>query len=135
MTITGFMLDGASGASTEDEFRAVVARFAAGTGPVAIDAERAAGAAPDYEGWWAQLNRLRETYGLEGVPLVIDFVPHSGTRRGRKQVEVRISPALPIDARIMDPDEIVTIIRDALLRDGGMQYVDAYARDIKSAAA
>ncbi len=26
-------------------------------------------------------NRLRETYGLEGVPLVIDFVPHS--RRGR----------------------------------------------------
>jgi GTPase len=27
-------------------------------------------------------NRLRETYGLEGVPLVIDFVPHSGNRRG-----------------------------------------------------
>ncbi len=26
-------------------------------------------------------NRLRETYGLEGVPLVIDFVPHSGNRR------------------------------------------------------
>jgi GTPase len=28
-------------------------------------------------------NRLRETYGLEGVPLIIDFVPHSGTREGR----------------------------------------------------
>jgi GTP-binding protein len=28
-------------------------------------------------------NRLRETYALEGIPLVIDFVPHSGTRRGR----------------------------------------------------
>jgi GTPase len=26
-------------------------------------------------------NRLRETYGLEGVPLVIDYVPHSGRRR------------------------------------------------------
>ncbi|HEX6753305.1 MAG TPA: ribosome biogenesis GTPase Der [Solirubrobacterales bacterium] len=26
-------------------------------------------------------NRLRETYGLEGIPLVIDFVPHSGRRR------------------------------------------------------
>jgi GTPase len=26
-------------------------------------------------------NRLRETYDLEGVPLVIDFVPHSGRRR------------------------------------------------------
>jgi GTP-binding protein len=26
-------------------------------------------------------NRLREAYGLEGVPLVIDFVPHSGRHR------------------------------------------------------
>ena len=26
-------------------------------------------------------NRMRETYALEGVPLVIDFVPHSGRRR------------------------------------------------------
>ncbi len=26
-------------------------------------------------------NRMRETYGLEGVPLVIDFIPHSGSRR------------------------------------------------------
>jgi GTPase len=28
-------------------------------------------------------NRLREAYGLDGVPIVIDFVPHTGTRRGR----------------------------------------------------
>ena len=28
-------------------------------------------------------NRLREEYGLEGIPVVIDFVPHSGVRRGR----------------------------------------------------
>ncbi len=26
-------------------------------------------------------NRLRETYGLEGVPLIVDFVPHTGRRR------------------------------------------------------
>jgi len=26
-------------------------------------------------------NQMRERYGLEGVPLVIDFVPHSGNRR------------------------------------------------------
>jgi GTP-binding protein len=26
-------------------------------------------------------NRMREAYGLEGVPLIIDFVPHSGRRR------------------------------------------------------
>jgi GTP-binding protein len=28
-------------------------------------------------------NRLRETYEMEGVPLIIDFVVHSGTREGR----------------------------------------------------
>jgi GTPase len=28
-------------------------------------------------------NRLREEYGLEGIPVVIDFVPSSGTRRER----------------------------------------------------
>ena len=26
-------------------------------------------------------NRMRESYGLEGVPLVIDFIPHTGRRR------------------------------------------------------
>lgn len=26
-------------------------------------------------------NRMRETYGLEGTPLIIDFVPHTGRRR------------------------------------------------------
>ena len=32
-------------------------------------------------------NRVRERYGLEGVPLVIDFVPksHAGRRRGRRE--------------------------------------------------
>jgi GTP-binding protein len=32
-------------------------------------------------------NRLRDTYELEGVPLVIDFVPHSSRRRGGKNRE------------------------------------------------
>ncbi|MEX0971683.1 MAG: ribosome biogenesis GTPase Der [Solirubrobacterales bacterium] len=26
-------------------------------------------------------NRTRETYGLEGIPLIIDFIPHTGRRR------------------------------------------------------
>jgi len=32
-------------------------------------------------------NRLREHYGLEGVPLVIDFVPHSRRQRPRTRAE------------------------------------------------
>jgi len=58
---------------------------------------------------------------------------YRGSRHGRRQVDIRLSAPLPIDARTMDPDEIVTIIRDSLLADGGMDYVDAYARDIKGA--
>jgi GTP-binding protein len=32
-------------------------------------------------------NRLRERYGLEGVPLIIDFVPHSRRQRPRTRPE------------------------------------------------
>jgi GTP-binding protein len=39
-------------------------------------------------GWAFHLeNRLREAYGLEGVPLVIDFVRHSSRRRGGESHE------------------------------------------------
>ena len=34
-------------------------------------------------------NRMRERYGLEGVPLVIDFVPKSGRRRSRSASDQR----------------------------------------------
>ncbi len=36
-------------------------------------------------------NRLRETYGLEGVPLRIDYVPHS-RRGGRRSAEIQEQP-------------------------------------------
>ena len=36
-------------------------------------------------------NRLRDAYGLEGVPLVIDFVPRSGRRR-RRSTEIQEQP-------------------------------------------
>src|SRR5204862_6741057 len=36
-------------------------------------------------------NRLREAYGLQGVPLVIDFVPPSGRRR-RRSAEIQEQP-------------------------------------------
>jgi len=31
-------------------------------------------------------NRLREAYGLEGIPLVIDFIPHSRRQRAHPGV-------------------------------------------------
>jgi GTP-binding protein len=34
-------------------------------------------------------NRLREAYGLEGIPLVIDFVPHTRRQRPRSGISAQ----------------------------------------------
>ena len=52
----------------------------------------------------------------------------------RRQVSVRISPALPLDVRRASADEITLAVRDALLQLGGQTYDDRYARDVKAAA-
>ncbi len=72
--------------------------------------------------------------GNPDVPVHAITTTYLGSKRGRRQVEIALSPALPIDARTMDADEIVTILRDAILALGGMPFVDAYARDIKAAS-
>ena len=68
------------------------------------------------------------------VPAYAITVRYEKRRHGRTRVHVHVSPPLPIDARIMSPDQIVTIVRDALLELGGQTYVDEYARDVKRAA-
>lgn len=70
--------------------------------------------------------------GSPDVPVHTITTAYLGRRHGRERVEIRLSPPLAIDPRTMDADAIVTVIRDSLLRDGGMEYVDAYARDIKA---
>jgi len=66
------------------------------------------------------------------VPVHTITTTYLGRRRGRRQVDVRVSAPLPIDARAMGADEIVGIITASLLRDGGMDFVDSYARDVKA---
>lgn len=66
------------------------------------------------------------------VPVHTITTTYLGSSRGRHQAQVRVSPALPIDTRTMEADAIVDVIRDSLLHDGGMEYVDAYARDVKA---
>ena len=51
----------------------------------------------------------------------------------RTRVRIRLSPRLPLDPRTMTPDELTTVVRDALLEYGGQEYVDVYARDAKRA--
>lgn len=58
------------------------------------------------------------------------FGPPRGLRR--RQVTVRLSQRLPVDARTMDAEELTAAIRDALLELGGLRYVDRYARDVKA---
>lgn len=66
------------------------------------------------------------------VPVHAITTSYHGKSRGRRQVDVHLSAPLPIDARTMDPDEIVAVIQSALLEAGGMPFVDAYARDVKA---
>lgn len=55
---------------------------------------------------------------------------HRPLRRTRAQV--RVSPRLPLDPSTMTPDEIITVVREALLGLGGQTYVDVSAHDIKT---
>jgi 1-acyl-sn-glycerol-3-phosphate acyltransferase len=47
-------------------------------------------------------------------------------------VKVRVSDPLPLAPRTMTPDEMTTIVRDAMLALGGQTYVDTYAQKVKA---
>jgi 1-acyl-sn-glycerol-3-phosphate acyltransferase len=70
-----------------------------------------------------------------GIPVHVVTTRYEKRGRGRQRVEVRLSEPLPADLWSMEPDQIVTVVREALLSTGGMPYVEAYGRDIKAAAA
>ena len=65
------------------------------------------------------------------VPVHAITTVYGGTKLGRREVTVTLSKPLEIDTRTMDPEAIVDVIRDSILQAGGMDYVDAFARDIK----
>jgi 1-acyl-sn-glycerol-3-phosphate acyltransferase len=52
----------------------------------------------------------------------------------RRRARVRFSPPLPIDPRTMSQEEIVAVIRDALVELGGLTYVDVPAFVAKARA-
>jgi 1-acyl-sn-glycerol-3-phosphate acyltransferase len=69
------------------------------------------------------------------VPVHAITTTYLGVKRLRMRVKVHITPALPIDVRTMHPNDIVEIITDALLKSGGMPFVNAFARDLKAKVA
>lgn len=52
-------------------------------------------------------------------------------RLRRTRVQVRVSPALPVDPSTMTPEAIIAVVRDALLELGGQTYADVSALDVK----
>jgi 1-acyl-sn-glycerol-3-phosphate acyltransferase len=50
----------------------------------------------------------------------------------RIRVTVRVSEPLPLAPRTMTPDEMTTIVRDAMLALGGQTYMDTYAQKVKA---
>ncbi|MDO8307936.1 MAG: lysophospholipid acyltransferase family protein [Actinomycetota bacterium] len=66
-----------------------------------------------------------------GIPVHAVSISYPGTRRGRKRVDLRFSPALPLDLDAMNATELTDAVRDAILSLGGMPYVDRYGLTVK----
>jgi 1-acyl-sn-glycerol-3-phosphate acyltransferase len=66
------------------------------------------------------------------VPVHAICTTYGGRRLWRDVVHVHISAPLPITATDMNADDIVTVVRDALVGLGDLTYVDEYARDVKA---
>jgi len=54
---------------------------------------------------------------------------------GRTRATVKISPRLAVDAAVMSADEMVNIVKDALIQLGDLIYVNQYAFVAKARAA
>jgi len=66
------------------------------------------------------------------VPAFAVTTTYTDRPRRRTHVRLRISPRLPLDPHGMAPDDVIAVVRDALLELGGQTYVDVSARDAKA---
>ena len=69
-----------------------------------------------------------------GVPVYGIGTSYEHRRWRRIRVTVNISEQLDLHLGEATPDEVTDVVRDALLRLGGQEYVHAFARDVKSSA-
>jgi len=66
-----------------------------------------------------------------GVPVHAVAIAYPGRRRGRRLVDIRISPPLALD-RDGEPQHLTDAVTKALLDLGGMPYVPVFAREVKA---
>ena len=67
------------------------------------------------------------------VPVHVVTTRYGGQGRlRRRQVTIRVSEPLGIDAGRQTPDEVVTLIREQILQLSGQTYVDRYAQEVKA---
>ena len=84
-----------------------------------------------------ELHRLHKRVMVPLLQAAADVPVHAlatsyRSRRGRRrEVVVRVSPALDLDVRRLTAEELTYAVRDALLELSGQRYVDTYARDVK----
>jgi 1-acyl-sn-glycerol-3-phosphate acyltransferase len=68
------------------------------------------------------------------VPVHTITTTYGAKKFGRQQVSVHLSKRLPIDVSAMSAAHIVDVIKNEILKAGGMAYVDTFAREIKARA-
>ncbi len=61
------------------------------------------------------------------VPVHAMTIAYLGKRSGRERIDLRFSPALPLDAAEMSPNALTDTVTHALLDLGGMPYVHQFA--------
>jgi 1-acyl-sn-glycerol-3-phosphate acyltransferase len=92
------------------------------------------------EGTRSPDGRLHKLHKRILVPLLQanpDVAVHAVTmsytkRRGRRTlVTGRVSPPIALDSRTATPEQMTTLLRDAMLALGGQDYVDEYAQTVK----
>lgn len=67
-----------------------------------------------------------------GTPVHVMSIAYNGRRWGRQQVDLRFSPALDLTGVADDANALTEAVRDALLSLGGMPYVHAFGRVLKT---
>lgn len=66
------------------------------------------------------------------VPVHVVAIAYPGTQRGRRRVDIRVSPPLTLDISSDDPQQLTDTVTEALLALGGMPYVHEFAREMKA---
>jgi 1-acyl-sn-glycerol-3-phosphate acyltransferase len=90
---------------------------------------------PDHDTLYRLHQRVLIPLIVNSPDVPVHAIATTYTKAGRRTVaRVRISPRLAIEPATMSPDEITAVVREGLLEQSGLTYVNQYAFVVKAKA-